>query len=68
MPSFAGMARKAAELPVPGKRKRGRRTKRWMNSVKKDLELRGLKEEDVKHQNECTPGQPCESKWQQKKL
>jgi len=33
--------RKTAELPVPGKRKRGRPTQRWKDSVKKDLELRG---------------------------
>ena len=48
---FAGMAtcrdekkdhylRKSAELPVPGKGKRGRPTKRWKDSVKKAMELR----------------------------
>ena len=31
MPSFAGMVRKGAELPVPGKRKGGRPTEIWMN-------------------------------------
>ena len=30
--------RKAAELPVPGKVKRGKSTQRWKDNVKKDLE------------------------------
>ena len=45
------LATVAVELPIPGKRKKGRPTEIWKDSVKKDTELMGLKGEDGKDRN-----------------
>ena len=41
------MGRKLMEMEVPGKRKRGRPKKRFLDVVKKDMEEIGAKETDV---------------------
>jgi len=42
---------KRGRFACPGKRKGGRATKTWKDSVKKEIALRRLKEEDVEDRN-----------------
>ncbi len=37
-------------MEVPGKRRRGRPTRRWLDSIRNDLSERGLSEEDAQDQ------------------
>ena len=59
--------RKAEDLPVTGKRKRGNPKKIWKDSVKKDTESRRLQEEDVKDRtsgdDSYTSGRPRDGTW-----
>ena len=41
------VGRRVLEMAVPGKRKRGRPKRRWMDAVKEDMRKAGVKEEDT---------------------
>ena len=40
------IGKRVMEMAIPGKRKRGRPKRRWMDLVRKDMEMVGVKEGD----------------------